>query len=63
MAMYILRNIDDGLWQRFKARAQGEGVPMRALILKLCGMYADGKINLVPKKAPTAVNEKPPPAD
>ncbi len=60
MPMYILRNIDDGLWARFKARAQSEGMPMRALILKLVGMYADGKINLVPKRAP-APTEKPPP--
>jgi hypothetical protein len=44
MASYILRTIDPDLWARVKARSSAEGVPLRAVILKLLALYAEGKV-------------------
>ena len=46
MQHYPLRNIPDGLWQRFKARAAGEGMTARALILLLIEAYVEGRVNV-----------------
>lgn len=46
MPSYILRTIDPDLWARVKARSEADGMPMRAIILKLLAMYADGKIQI-----------------
>jgi hypothetical protein len=46
MANYILRQFDDALWQRFKARAQGEGRGLRWVLLELIRMYADGRVSV-----------------
>lgn len=46
LAAYILRNIDDKLWARVKARAQADGLPLRGLILALLRAYADRVIHL-----------------
>lgn len=43
---YVLRQIPPELWARFKSRAQYEGIPMRALVLKLIEAYADGQITV-----------------
>jgi len=43
---YILRAIPDGLWSRFRSRAESEGVSMRALILLLIEAYVDGQVSL-----------------
>ena len=41
---YILRNIDPDLWARVKARAQQDGMPLRAVILKLLALYGTGEL-------------------
>lgn len=50
MPSYILRTIDPDLWARFKARAEADGIPMRALILMLIDWYASGKIDIGARK-------------
>jgi hypothetical protein len=44
MPSYILRNLPPDLWARFKSRSEQEGIPMRALMLKLIELYASGQI-------------------
>lgn len=44
MAAYILRNIDPALWARVKTRSELDGMPLRAVILKLLEEYAAGAI-------------------
>jgi plasmid stability protein len=44
MPSFILRNIDEDLWNRVKARAKDEGRSLRGLILWLLTKYAEGKI-------------------
>lgn len=46
MPSYILRTIDPELWVRVKARADREGLPLRALILALLRAYADGHLSV-----------------
>lgn len=49
MPSYILRLNslpDKELWARFKARSAQEGIPMRALMLKLVELYADGELKI-----------------
>lgn len=46
MPSYILRTIDPGLWARVKARSEADELPLRAVILALLEMYADGKISV-----------------
>ena len=46
MSAFILRNIDPALWVRVKARAQGEQLPLRQLLLLLLRGYADGEIHI-----------------
>jgi hypothetical protein len=46
MTAYILRNIDPSLWQRVKARAAGEGIQLRQLLMHLLRAYADGGISI-----------------
>jgi hypothetical protein len=41
---YILRNIDPALWTRVKARSEAEGIPLRAVILKLLVLYGLGEV-------------------
>jgi plasmid stability protein len=42
MANYILRKVDDTLWQSFRARAQTEGHSLRWLLLELIQRYVNG---------------------
>jgi hypothetical protein len=51
MPSYILRNIPPDMWEQFKARAEREGIPMRALILLLIEAYADGKVTVSARRA------------
>jgi hypothetical protein len=44
MPSYILRTIDPDLWARVKARSEAEGIPLRAIILKLLALYAEGAL-------------------
>lgn len=44
MPAYILRNIDPDLWARVKARSEVDGIPLRAVILKLLALYGRGAI-------------------
>lgn len=46
MSSYILRTIDPDLWARVKTRSESESLPLRAIILALLEMYADGRINV-----------------
>lgn len=46
MTTYLLRAIDPSLWARFRARATHDGLPMRAVLLRLIEAYADGRLNL-----------------
>jgi hypothetical protein len=39
MPSYMLRAIDPDLWARFRARAEREGRPLRALLLALIERY------------------------
>lgn len=50
MASYILRKIDLDLWARVKARSESEGIPMRAIILKLLALYAAGEIHITAER-------------
>jgi hypothetical protein len=51
MSSYILRNLPTDLWARFKRRSKQEGIPMRALMLKLIKAYADGKVTVEASKS------------
>jgi hypothetical protein len=46
MPSYILRTIDPKLWERVKARASKDGLPLRALILALLRGYAAGDFSV-----------------
>lgn len=46
MAAYILRKIEDDLWTRVKARSLEDNIPLRAIIVALLTMYAEGKVNV-----------------
>lgn len=46
MPSYILRTIDPDLWARVKSRSEAEGIPLRAIILKLLALYAEGEISI-----------------
>ena len=53
---YMLRlhsDADKALWARFKARSEQEGIPMRALVLRLIEAYADGKVRVSARPTPT----------
>ena len=51
MPDYLLRTIDPKLWARVKARSKGEGISLRAIIMKLMALYADGKITIKAARA------------
>lgn len=53
MASYILRKIDLELWARVKARSESEGIPMRAIILKLLELYSNGDITIRAERSDT----------
>lgn len=40
MASYILRDIDPGLWDKFKARALKEGRGLKFVVLRLVELYS-----------------------
>lgn len=44
MASYILRDLPPDLWNRFKARAETERRPLKALFLDLIAAYADNRV-------------------
>jgi len=46
MPSYILRTIDPDLWARVKARSETDQIPLRAIILALLELYADGRVNV-----------------
>lgn len=54
MPAYILRTIDPALWATVKARAAEDGMPLRAIILKLLALYGAGKLTLTAGKAVTS---------
>ena len=42
MASFVLRHIDERLWQRVKAKAAAENVPIKQLLLTLLAAWVDG---------------------
>jgi hypothetical protein len=50
MPAYILRDIDPHLWARVKARSEAEDIPLKAIILKMLALYADGEITIVAER-------------
>jgi hypothetical protein len=46
LSSYILRSIDPELWAKVKARSALEGIPLRAIILKLLELYGTGRITI-----------------
>lgn len=44
MPNYILRNVDDSLWERFKAKAAEDGRSLKGALLWLIQRYVDGKV-------------------
>src|SRR5262249_45292729 len=44
MAQYVLRDIPDDQWERFKSKARTDGWPLRALVLELMKDYADARL-------------------
>lgn len=41
MPSYMLRNIEESLWRKVKARAEKDGHPLRWIILTLLTAYAN----------------------
>ena len=64
MPSYILRDLPPDLWDKFRKRAELQRWPLRALILHLLELYADGKIQLAgeppPRPGPPTIGEPPP---
>ena len=56
MPAYILRAIDPALWAAVKARAQIDGMPLRAVILKLLSLYGAGQLTIA-AVTPAPVND------
>lgn len=50
MPAYILRRIDPDLWARVKARSKADGIPLRAIILKLLALYGSGEITITAER-------------
>lgn len=46
MPSYILRTIDPDLWARVKVRSVSDGIPLRAIILKMLEMYAAHQVDI-----------------
>lgn len=51
MTDFIIRKIDDGLWQRVKAQAAKEGRPLRWLLIRLLELYAKVGLDKLEKKS------------
>ncbi len=49
---YLLRDIDEKLWKRVKARAEGDGLSLRMLIVLLLRAYADGDVSIKASQRP-----------
>lgn len=50
MASFIIRKIDDGLWEKVKAQATKEGRPLRWLLLRLLALYAEHGLDALERK-------------
>ena len=59
MASYILRDLPEDLWSKFKQRAELQQWPLRALILALLEGYANGTLTL--QATPPPRSPPPPP--
>lgn len=46
MPSYIIRKLDDGLWKRVKARAASDELPLRAVLVALVKLYAEGRVSV-----------------
>lgn len=54
MPTYILRDLPDDAWARFKARAQRDGWPLRALFVALMQDYASDRLTPTAPPPPRA---------
>lgn len=43
---YLLRDVDGGVWSRFKARAADADLAMRDVLLDLVRAYAEGSVRI-----------------
>jgi hypothetical protein len=62
MSSYILRDLPPDIWAKFKARAERQQWPLRALILTLFEMYANDQIQLQaspPRRPETGSKQTP----
>ena len=53
MPSYILRNVDrpdPSVWPRVLKRSKEDGIPLRAVIMKLLEMYADRRIGIAARR-------------
>jgi hypothetical protein len=41
---YLLRDVDDGLWQAVKAKAASQGKSIRDVLLEVIGAYLSGRV-------------------
>ena len=55
MPDYILRDVDDATWQRFKARAARDGHSLRWVLLRLVERYANDAVFIGGAEPPTAL--------
>lgn len=49
---YLLRDIDEKLWARVKARATDDGLSLRMLLMIILRAYADGEITITASQRP-----------
>ena len=49
---YLLRDIDDRLWTRAKAKADADGLSLRALLLALLRGYVTGAVSIAATDRP-----------
>lgn len=54
MPTYMLRAIPPDIWRRVRARAEADGMPLRALMLSLLDRYGAGEIDVDPPALETA---------
>jgi len=47
VASFIIRKIDDELWEKVKAQAEKEGRPLRWLLIRLLTVYAAKGLDVI----------------
>jgi len=49
---YLLKNMEDALWRRFKVRAARDGINMRSALNLLIDGYASGRLRITAAHVP-----------